>query len=401
MVFYYYIALVAIFAQLVFVVQVYRNYHFAVAKYKRKRTSYRPKTVLIVPCKGIDTEFEENIGSLFRQDYEDYLLWFVVSDGADEAYEKLCELIDRLTPASKACDVRILIAGTAAGCGQKIHNLLCAYNQIPDDIEVLAFADSDISVRPDWLSHLVYPVRKDKNGAAAGYRWFIPQRNNLATLALSSLNANIAQQLGPSRFNQVWGGSMAVRVDVFRRLGLAEIWSKAISDDLTLSYAVKKAGLKVVFVPACLVASYETTNWPKLFEFGRRQFLITRVSAAGTWWFGLTSSLYSVLGLWAGAAVAVYAAFINHENQVLFAGVPILFFASHLWRSALRQIMISKLLKKHLPKMKFAILADVLASWVWSLLLLGLIVSSAFGRTIRWRRITYKLLSPTETLIEG
>lgn len=400
MAFYYYIALAAIFTQLLFLVQVYRNYRYALAKYKKKRF-FRPRTVLIVPCSGIDGEFEKNIGSFFHQDYEDYLLWFVVADAGDPAYERLLQLKEHLAQASKTSDVQVLIAGSATGCSQKTHNLLSAYKRVGEDVEVLAFADSDICVHPDWLSHLVYPLRKDKNGAAGGYRWFVPRRNNLATLALSAINAKVAQQLGASRFNHAWGGSMAIQLNVFRRVGLDKIWATAVSDDLSLSYAVKKAGLKVVFVPACLVASYESTNWTGLFEFARRQFLITRVTVPGTWWFGLISSLYSVLGLWAGAMIAVYAATIGHENLPLFAAVPILFFAGHLWRSALRQTMISKILKSHLPQMKFAILADIAASWIWSPLLLFLIVSSAFGRTIRWRGITYKLLGPTETIIEG
>jgi cellulose synthase/poly-beta-1,6-N-acetylglucosamine synthase-like glycosyltransferase len=194
---------------------------------------------------------------------------------------------------------------------------------------------------------------------------------------------------------------MAIRVDVFRRVGLNEIWQKAVSDDLSLSYAVKKAGLRIVFVPACLVGSYVKTTWSELFEFGRRQFLITRVTAPGTWWFGLISSIYSILGLWAGAAIAVYAVATNNPNQQLFIAVPVLFFAGHLWRSILRQRMIAKLLKDELPRMKFAMAADILGSWFYSPLLLLLILSSAFGRTIRWRGIQYRLLGPTETVIEN
>jgi hypothetical protein len=194
---------------------------------------------------------------------------------------------------------------------------------------------------------------------------------------------------------------MAIRVDVFRRLGLDKIWPKALSDDLSLSYAVKKAGKKVAFIPACLVASYESIGWDQLFEFGRRQFLITRVSNPGTWWFGLCNSLYSVLGLWAGAALAVCAAAISDKNLSLFAAVPIVFFTSQMGRAIIRQRMISKLLNEDLPKMKAAIAADILFFWIWSVLLLLIIISSAFGRTIQWRGIRYKLLGPTETVVLG
>jgi len=397
---YYYIALAAIISQSLFLIQTHNNYRYALGKYKRERSWYRPRTVLIVPCKGLDSAFHENITSFFNQDYEDYLLWFVVAHESDPAYRELCELQNRQSEGSKARDVQIFVAGKSQSCSQKIHNLLHCYERISDDIDVLAFADSDICVRSNWLSHIVYPLRKSKNGAASGYRWFIPDKNNLASLALSAINAKIAQLLGNTRFNQAWGGSMAIRVDTFRKLGLDKIWPKALSDDLSLSCAVKKAGLKVAFVPACLVASHESTTWRQLFEFGRRQFLITRVSAPKTWWFGLFSSLYSVLGIWGAAGLAIYAAKIQDKNLPIFAAVPVVFFVNQLIRAILRQRMAHKLLRHERRAMRAALIADVLAFWLWSLLLLFLIITSAFGRTICWRGIRYKLLGPCETIVE-
>ncbi|MBA7666708.1 hypothetical protein ES703_74789 [subsurface metagenome] len=192
---------------------------------------------------------------------------------------------------------------------------------------------------------------------------------------------------------------MAIKVDVFRQIGLDKIWPKVLSDDLSLSRAVKKAGKRVTFVPACLVASYEATTWRKLFEFGRRQFLITRVSAPRLWWFALLGSLCSVLGLWGGAGLALYAAAIGEKNLTLFAAVPISFFVSEVGRAVLRQKMISKLLKYDWPKMRAACAADILACWIWSLLLLFFIISASFGRTICWRGVRYKLLGPTKTIV--
>ena len=398
---YYYIALAAIVSQLVFLLQTCNNYCYAVKTYKRDRSWYRPQTVLIVPCKGLDSAFQQNIRSFFEQDYKNYLLWFVVGDESDPAYNELCRLKNRLSQSSKAQDVQVFIAGKGQTCSQKIHNLLYCYERISDDIDVLAFADSDICVQSNWLSHIVYPLRKAKNGAATGYRWFVPDKNNLASLALSAMNAKVAQLLGNTRFNQAWGGSMAIRVDIFRKLGLDKIWPKTLSDDLSLSSAVKKAGLIVAFVPACLVASHEVTTWRKLFEFSRRQFLITRVSAPKTWWFGLCSGFYSILGVWAAAGLAIYAGVIQNEHLPLFATVPVVFFVSQLIRAILRQKMAFKLLSHERRAMGAACAADILAFWFWSLLMLVLIISSAFGRTICWRGIRYKLLGPTETIVEG
>ncbi|GAJ10091.1 unnamed protein product, partial [marine sediment metagenome] len=104
-------------------------------------------------------EVQKNINSFFNQDYENYLLWFVVADESDPAFNELCKLKDQLGGNSKARDVQVLVAGQGQSgfCSQKIHNLLYCYQRIGDDVEVLAFADSDVCVRSDWLSHIVYP----------------------------------------------------------------------------------------------------------------------------------------------------------------------------------------------------------------------------------------------------
>ena len=399
---YYYIAIFLILSQLLFFYHTIRNYHYALTRYKKKRVIYRPRTALIVPCKGLDSNFQQNISSFFNQDYKDYLLWFVVADKADPAYAALCELKTRLGQTSKARDIQVMVAGVAQSCGQKTHNLLFCCQRIDSDVEALAFADSDICIRSDWLSQIVHPLRYPKTGAASGYRWYIPRKNNLASLALSAVNAKIAQLLGNTPFNQAWGGSMAIRVDVFKQLGLDKIWQKALSDDLSLSYAVKKAHKKVVFVPACLVASYESITWRQLFEFGRRQFLITRVSAPRTWRIGLYSSLYSIFGLWGAAAIALYASsqpsIPNYKFSIIVA-VPILFFTAQIIRAVLRQKMAYKLLDKEHRAMRVACAVDILLFWAWSPLLLLFVISSAFGRTITWRGIRYKLISPTQTIV--
>ncbi len=398
---YYYIALAAIVSQLIFLSHTYSNCRYALKKHKKKRWWYRPRTVLIIPCKGLESSFRENITSFFNLDFENYLLWFVVADESDPAYTELCDLKTQLEADSKALEVRVFVAGSGQSCSQKIHNLLYCYEKIGDDVEILAFADSDICVRSNWLSHIVYPLRQSKNGVASGYRWYVPKENNLASLALSAMNAKIAQLLGNTPFNQAWGGSMAIRVDVFRRLGIDKIWPKVLSDDLSLSSAVKKAGLKVAFVPACLVASFERATWRSLVEFSRRQFLITRVSTPRIWWLGLLSSVYSLLGTWGATGLAIYAATIHHKDLPIFIAVPVVFFSCQLARVLLRQRMARKLLAEERRALRAAYVADVLAFWIWSLLLFFLIVASAFGRTICWRGIRYKVLSPTETIIEA
>jgi cellulose synthase/poly-beta-1,6-N-acetylglucosamine synthase-like glycosyltransferase len=390
----------AVFVQLLFVYSAARNYRYVLVKSTaRKEAAYRPRVVLIIPCKGLDARFHSNIQSFFEQDYENYRLFFVVESEQDPAYRELRALKARLNGRSHAAEVRILVAGPSQASSQKIFNLLYAYRQVPEDTEVLAFADSDVYVQSDWLVRLVRSLRRPKCGVTTGYRWFIPLDNHLATLAMSAVNGAVAQFLGNNALNHAWGGSMAIRIEDFRRLCMPEVWASTLSDDLSLSREVKRAGLKVIFVPECLVASFESTTWSKLFEFGRRQFLITRVYAPATWWLGLLSSLGSVAGFWGGIAMAIYAARHHTSHVVLCGAIPCLFLAGQLIRAVLRQLTAGQVLPTYVRQLFPAAMADILGCWLWSIVLLVSMISSAFGRTIRWRGIRYKLISPTRTVI--
>jgi ceramide glucosyltransferase len=397
-------------SQVLSLVNTLRNYRYALAKYKKTDSVCRPNTALIVPCKGIDCNFRENIRSFYNLDYDNYVLWFVVGEEDDPAYAELIELREQLGSATAARDVRICVAGLSETCGQKIHNLLYCVDRISPELGVLAFADSDISVRPNWLKRLVWPLRKQKAGITSGYRWFIPVQNNGASLALSAINAKVTQLLGNTRFSQAWGGSMAIRADLFAELGIKQIWEKALSDDFSLTYAVRKAGYRIVFVPACLVASHHSTDWPGLVEFGRRQFLITRVYAFYTWLFGLLGVLLSVLGFWLPPILAVCSWYSRHgfplQNRVypswpLWTGLFAVVLLMQLAQAFLRQNMASKLMSDSVSDLKIAARADMLGFWLWSLLLLFLVLSSAVGRTICWRGIRYRLLGPTQTVVLG
>jgi cellulose synthase/poly-beta-1,6-N-acetylglucosamine synthase-like glycosyltransferase len=393
------VAVLAIVSQGLFIWQSRRNYFYALKKAAGRHPEMRQRVLLTVPCKGIDNAFEKNIRSIFALEYRNYVLHFVVEDASDAACEVLCRLRDELAGRCMARQVHILTAGRATGSSQKIHNLLHSVRQAPADVEILAFADSDACLHPDWLQHLVYPLRKQRHGAATGYRWFVPSENNMASLALSAINGKIAQMLGNTAFNQLWGGSMALRAETARQIDLASVWGKAIADDLSLSYAIKAAGMKIMFAPRCMVASHEKTTWGKLFEFARRQFVIARVTLPRSWWFGLFCITYSLFGVWGGGVIAVYAALLKPILFPLCAAVPALFAGGQIYRSVLRQRLIRQLLPDEAVCMRAAAIADIAGTFLWSWVLFVFIAASAFGRTITWRGIRYKLLGPTETVV--
>ena len=59
---------------------------------------------------------------------------------------------------------------------------------------------------------------------------------------------------------QAWGGSTAIRKNVFEKLHIKEEWKTAISDDLVLTAAVKKAEYTIYFEPKCIMESPPPEN---------------------------------------------------------------------------------------------------------------------------------------------
>ena len=126
----------------------------------RRKTSrsnrYQPKAVVIVPCRGLDNDFEENIRAYLTQDYRDYEIILVTESESDPAYPVLMKLIK-----SSRHPIWMVLAGDAEGQGQKVHNLCAAIdmlNSIDRRTEVLVFADSDAHVDRRWLGELVNPL---------------------------------------------------------------------------------------------------------------------------------------------------------------------------------------------------------------------------------------------------
>ncbi|HXF06777.1 MAG TPA: glycosyl transferase, partial [Blastocatellia bacterium] len=79
-----------------------------------------PPAAVIVPCRGLDEGFRENLRSLIEQDYPAYQLICVVDSRADPAYGE----IGRVVSETGALHVHVVEAGRARGRGQKVHNLL-------------------------------------------------------------------------------------------------------------------------------------------------------------------------------------------------------------------------------------------------------------------------------------
>src|SRR4030088_2478580 len=143
-----------------------------------------PRAALLCPCKGMEPGLERNLTALTEFDYRNYEIFFILASASGYTTVK------RVAERSKA-PAHVIIADKPEGCGEKVHNLRVAIEQLPAEFEVLVFADSDGRPGKIWLRRLVAPLNDKQTGAATTMRWLIPNGHNLATALLAAWNASI------------------------------------------------------------------------------------------------------------------------------------------------------------------------------------------------------------------
>ncbi|MCA1558042.1 MAG: glycosyltransferase family 2 protein [Acidobacteria bacterium] len=359
---------------------------------------YMPRASVIVPCRGLDQGFRENIAPLFRQNYPAYELIFVSDDGHDPALAVIEEMRGQLQATGRV-KARTAVAGRATESGQKVHNLIAAVREADAASEVFVFVDTDARPATDWLRSLVAPLASDSVGAATGYRWFVPVSGGVASRLRSVWNASIASALGGnSDKNFCWGGSTAIRRATFERLNIIELWRGALSDDFALTRALQAAHLPIHFVPACLTASLEDCTTRELLEFTTRQMKITRVYAVHLWKAVLISGLIFVPTFFGGITLVSARAALGLTYSWPLALLALIYVLG-VWKAWLRLRAVNLVLVDY----RWMLGRDAFAQlFLWPLataLFLYNALGAAFSQRITWRGITYELRSPDETVV--
>lgn len=257
---------------------------------KTQRQTYTPNVAIIAPHYGWDDDTEEHVKSLLVQDYEgEYHIYFVTHEmediGHDISYPHLQELVKDIPHA----DVRLApnIIDNDLPRSQKVQNLITVIENLPNDVEVIAFVDADVEIQKDWLKLLVTPLQDDTIGATVGGRFYFPQTWNFPSLVEASwINFQLSLQ-GDHWLTMVWGGSNAFRREFLETGQILQRWENATIEDLNTTRAVRDVKRKIHFVPDC-VAVTQTSNrtWRQIFEFTNRQMIMTLHMGLWAQWLG-------------------------------------------------------------------------------------------------------------------
>ena len=354
---------------------------------------YAPKAAVLCPCKGMEPGLEHNLLALAEFDYRDYEIFFVLASASDAAYST----VKRVAEQSKH-PAHVIIAERPEACGEKVNNLRVAVEQLPVEFEVLVFADSDGCPGRTWLRRLVAPLHHSHAGATTTMRWLIPKRQNPASALLATWNASVVTMLSEHGKNFCWGGGTAIKRKVFDDIRVLNEWRNSVSDDYSMTRALQHANRSIVFVPDCLTPSYIEADFKSLLEFTNRQILITKVYAHKMWSAGaLTHFMYCLtLALGTYLTLTNVLATLPAFHLAILTFLPLLLSAIH---GGLRVAAAMEMI----PTARSQISAQG-----WMYLMYGALVPflfllnfalSVFTRKIRWRGVTYELISPQQTRI--
>lgn len=362
----------------------------------KPKSNFTPFVSIIAPCRGLDEDLEENLTALFRQDFPHYEVIFVVDDEKDEAV-KVIEKVSR--EGAKNAKSKLIIAKKAMESAQKAENLREAVLHVSDESRVFVFVDSDARPAANWLRYLVAPLEDEKIGAATGYRWFIPKKMNFSSEMRSIWNASIASALGANlEKNFVWGGSMAMRREVFENLKIREKWQGILSDDFVVTRTMKVANMPIYFVPQALTATIENCTFGELLEFTTRQMKITRVYAQNFWIQAFVGAgLFNLVMIW--SIFIVVSAPINQLDFWIALTTFLLVSVFSIGKSWLRLKAVAMILKEFEIKLKKQFWTQN-TLWILSpALYFYNCFQALLSRKIVWRGISYQLISPERTSI--
>jgi cellulose synthase/poly-beta-1,6-N-acetylglucosamine synthase-like glycosyltransferase len=345
-----------------------------------------PRAAVIIPCKGLDPGFAENLQAFLVQDYPHFQLVFAVARQQDPAHAALSERLHGRPHTA------LVVAGEAEEQGEKVHNLVQGLTAVDPGAEVLVFADIDSRPGADWLRSLVARLADPGVTVSTGFRWYLPGKG-FASRLRAAWDTSIATLLGEHGRNFAWGGSMAIRASDFRRLQVAErYWKGTVSDDYAVTRAVRESRGRIAFEPRCLVASREESSLGELLRWTNRQIIITRVYAPHLWRLGLAAHLLYATAMLAGVAL-IFAPGITLTARIAIAAALAVIQFLGVAKGVIRTVVARETFPQENGNC-YWMLAP-LVPWV---MLYNFIVAG-FVRRIEWRGTVYELRSMNEVRV--
>ncbi len=273
---------------------------------------FEPKTAVLLALRGADPSLEVCINCALTQDYGPYSVFFLVDNETDPAVSIVRKVLK--STGSERGNL-VVFENRLTTCSLKCGALSQMWEKLKDtDFEVFVNVDSDTNPPRDWLRRLVAPLQDSRIAVASGARWYVPAKFQVGSVMRHLWNMGAVIQM--FFFRIPWGGSLAIRREVFEKGDLAGIWSRSFTDDTVTSVPARKLGKKCAVIPSLLLVNREECSMSSVYPWLKRQILCVR-KYHPSWIFMIFQAIFSVMPIAAALAGAVVGIFMT--NWTLFA----------------------------------------------------------------------------------
>jgi glycosyltransferase involved in cell wall biosynthesis len=353
-----------------------------------------PEVAVLLPLRGADPSLEACLKGLLAQDYPAYRVHIVIDSDDDPAQAVVARAI--AGAGDRAASVHVetrRILGT--DCSAKMSAQRQVLTALDDNVAVVAFLDADCIPSPNWLRELVAPFSDPRVGATSGIRWSAPRDEEWGTLVRYVFLGLIFPQHFLYRIP--WGGSFAIRRSAIESTGLLEHWTRCLGEDTSAYGPLRRAGLRLAFVPAATQVNSEATDLDGAHAFMLRQVLSARLhhvfwplilaANVATIVAFLISSLLALLGI-VGVALKAFGVATGLWKLAAFAIIPVLYCVGLLLALAVGDRLVRRAVSAPPPSWgPKVIAAAAIAAGISGYAMLA----APFVRSVEWRGLTYNI----------
>jgi ceramide glucosyltransferase len=340
-------------------------------------TSFPPVTI-VKPLHGDEWTLLSNLSSFCQQAYPGPVQFlFGVHDSADPALQTVEEL-RRLNPEAH---ITVVADARLYGPNRKMSNIL---NMLPEaQHDVLVFADSDVSVGPNYLRNVIGELQKPGVGLVTCVYHGRPDPGFWPRLSAKATNyqflPGVVMGLALGMARPCFGQTIAMRRETLEKIGGFAQFVHYLAEDHAIGEAVRMIGEKVVIPPFAVSHACVETSAAKLVEHELRwSRTIRTIDPVGH----LGSALVHPLAFALLAAVLSGAAAWSWALAVvaLLARLALKWQTDHALRQPRRDLWL-------LP--------------FWDIVSFSIFVASFFSTRVIWRGFSFKvdgngLLSPVQ-----
>ena len=348
-----------------------------------------PRVAVLVAVKGHNVEFDRFLEHLFAQDYPFFRVIFAVEAADDPAIAPIetwrAKLLDRVT---------LVVAGLSQDEGQKTTNLRAALTQVIPNDDIIVFADADIRPSRDWLKRLVAPLVHGKADIVSGFAWLVVKDRSLSSFVLASMAATMVTVPRLPFLNAAWGGSIAMKRELYEALDLREAWRGTLCDDLHLTAIAQRAGYVIAapreILPRLFVATH---GFDDVAADALRWLMFFRVYMPATYFLAMLGLTFAAAG-WIVAFLGTLVVLPTAIAALIAA------FVLAVLRTAGRAVIVARLWSRAgLHENRFFFLLDPLLTPLAAILNATYGWFALFVRRTTWAGITYESRGPKETRV--